>query len=242
MRGPENRKKGQECTRLVIMPGAEARDRGPKYKEYKRLRDAENFARNQLSIRDVDYGGRLDIANVSNHALLLAYLRRIPMPCAIRVRAFSEDEDTPEELAYYDAGLLDRPGEIVVNSAHPAWSNLEEIMAQAGIKMLLSTSDSRHPIIHEMGELAMHQSIGGDRFFPFGESYLADERAFRDLVTTGRLPIARIVSRRAGLNHSEFVAEVFSGLVLGRNELRDNLMVMAAYRRFGGEQLSRWTE
>ena len=34
----------------AVMPVAEARQRRPKYKEYKRVGDAENFARNVLGI------------------------------------------------------------------------------------------------------------------------------------------------------------------------------------------------
>jgi hypothetical protein len=39
------------------------------------------------------------------------------------------------------------------------------------------------------------------------------------------------------VNHSEFVAEVFAALMLGRVELLENKAVMDAYTRFGGEAM-----
>jgi hypothetical protein len=49
------------------MQSAEARSRSLRYKEYKRIHDAQNFAR-RLGIGVVDYGGRTAIANLTNHA------------------------------------------------------------------------------------------------------------------------------------------------------------------------------
>jgi hypothetical protein len=54
--------------------------------------------------------------------------------------------------------------------------------------------------------------------------------------------IADVVSDRAVVDHSEFVAEVFTALMLGRDELRENGLVMDAYERFGGERIVAWTE
>jgi hypothetical protein len=114
---------GSEAGASDIMPGAEARSRRPANRTYKRLRDAQNFAQ-RLGVGQVDYGGRIDIANVANHAFFLAYERGVPMPTAV----------------------------------------------------------------------------------------------------------------------SEFVAEVFAGLLLGRDELRDNALVMEAFERFGGSRIIQWTE
>lgn len=240
MEGDQRAGAGSAEAGFAIMRGVEARSRCFRYKEYKRLRDAEIFARNQLAIEKVDYGERLYIANVANHGFFIAHQHGAPMPRAIKVRPFVEVDDRAEELAYCDAGLLDLPGEIVVNSAHRAWSDLSRIMVSARNRGLLSTDDPRHPIVHEMGELAMHQSLGGDRFFPFGEGYLADERTFREMLSVGGPSWVQIVSRRAALNHSGFVAEVFTGLLLGRHDLREDPIVMAAFRQFGGDLLSRW--
>ena len=49
------------------------------------------------------------------------------------------------------------------------------------------------------------------------------------------------VSDRAEVNHSEFIAEVFAALMLGRDELRENDLVMNTFERFGGEQIVAWT-
>jgi hypothetical protein len=223
------------------MPGVEARRRRPVYKVYRRLRDAETFARNQLDVAEVDYGGRLDIANLANHALWVAHGRELPMPRAIWVRPFVEEGDSPDELAYYQPGIGDSPGEITINSGHQAWDDIATTMRLARQENELSTGEPCHPVAHELGELAMHRSIGGERFFPFGEGYLADERTFRALGETGELDeIADTVSDRAIENHSEFVAETFAALLLGRDELRDNETVMQAFERFGGEGILRW--
>jgi hypothetical protein len=105
----------------------------------------------------------------------------------------------------------------------------------------LSTDDPRHPIVHEMGELAMHLSVGGDRFDPLHGSNLTDEEAFQLLGNTGTMDaIVDAVSDRAGLNHSEFVAEAFTALMLGRTELLRHAGVMNAYTRFGGEPIRQY--
>jgi hypothetical protein len=54
--------------------------------------------------------------------------------------------------------------------------------------------------------------------------------------------IRRLVSDRATANHTEFVAEMFTALVLGRHELRDEAVLMAALKQFGGERIMTWTE
>jgi uncharacterized membrane protein len=106
-----------------------------------------------------------------------------------------------------------------------------------------STDDPRHVVIHELGELAMHQSVGADRFDLSSAAYRREEREFREMSDSGELDeISDAVSDRAIENHSEFVAEVFAALMLGRDELRQNPLVMDTLRRFGGERLVDWTE
>jgi len=92
--------------------------------------------------------------------------------------------------------------------------------------------------MHEIGELAMHQSIGADRYDLFHAAYLRDETEFKKL---NKYAFAQTVSLRGSDSHSEFVAEVFAGLMLGRIGLRQNRMVMEAYRRFGGDKIVEWT-
>jgi hypothetical protein len=221
--------------------GAEARGRKPRYKEYKRVWAAQNFAV-RLGVPQVDYGGRIDMANVVNHGLFLAQERGVPMPAAIRVRPFTEEEgDRPDEMAYY-ACIGGAVGEIDINATHPGWQNIGATMRRARARNVFSSDDPRHPILHEMGELAMHQSVGADRFDPFHEAYQREEEAFRAMGDTGELDaISDAVSDRATDNHSEFIAEVFAALLLGRDELRDNQLVMENFRRFGGDRLVAWT-
>lgn len=223
-----------------VMPSPEARQRKPKYKENKRVRHAENFATNVLGIKEVDYGGNLIIANHANHAFFLAGERGVPMPSRVVARPFHVHEgDDPREIAYYvhNPGS-NAPGEIEINSGHTVWGNLGAVTTAARQRGLISTGDPRHFVMHEMGELAMHQSVGADRFEPREAAYLQNERAFR---TINRTAFAQTVSQRAADNHSEFVAEVFTGLTLGRDDLRQNQSVMQAYRRFGGDKIVNWT-
>ena len=217
------------------MAGSEARNRRLKFKEYQRIYFAEQFAR-KLGVREVDYRGRLDIANVCNHGLFLVFTRGVPMPSRLVVKEWftREEAEDPNEIGYYSAGFGNQPGEIYLNEEHPAWRNLAATMQQARANHNLSTADPRHPIVHEMGELAMHLSVGGS-VRPLPRIVLRDEVEFQRLGETGELDeIADVVSDRASLNHSEFVAEVFAALMSGRIELLENEAVMSAYRHFGG--------
>jgi hypothetical protein len=220
------------------MPAVEARSRRPRYKEYKRVWDAQNFAC-RLGVGAADYGDRVDIGNIVNHALYLAHERGVPMPSAVRLRPFTEEDDYPDEIAYYQAGFGDSPGEIVINSYHPVWNNPAEAMRRARDDHSFSTGDAMHPIAHELGELAMHQAVGGDKFNPLGVEYLAAEQAFRreDL---GH--IYEAVSDRATTNHSEFVAETFAAILLGRDELRQDRDLMQLYERYGGPEIRRFDQ
>jgi hypothetical protein len=79
-----------------------------------------------LGVGQGDYRGRIDIANRCNEALFAVCERGVPMPSIIRVRPFTEEGDDPDEIAYYQPGLGDAPGEIAINAGHPAWQNLAE--------------------------------------------------------------------------------------------------------------------
>jgi hypothetical protein len=61
------------------MRGACARSRRPVFREYKRVRDAQRFAQ-RLGVENAEYEERIDIANLINHALFLAYERGLPLP------------------------------------------------------------------------------------------------------------------------------------------------------------------
>src|SRR5262249_19796999 len=131
--------------RPATMRGVEARSRRPRYKQYTRVRDAQAFAR-RLGIEAVDYGGRIDLAHPANHALFLAYERAAPIPQAVRVRPFNEADDDPTEIAYYQAGFGDAPGEIEINSEHSFWEDPARVMQEARSSHDFSTGDPRHPI------------------------------------------------------------------------------------------------
>jgi hypothetical protein len=95
-----------------MMRAVEARSRRPRFKEYNRVRDAQNFAQ-RLHVGVADYGGRIDIANLANHALFLACEQGFPLPQAMRVRPYTEADDKPDEIAFYQPGIGDGRGSIV---------------------------------------------------------------------------------------------------------------------------------
>jgi hypothetical protein len=221
------------------MPSAAARKRKLRYKEYTRVQDAENYAKNQLGVPEVNYGGNIVIANNTNHGLFTVHERGVPMPSRVEVKEFKvEDGEDPNDLAFYLAPPGNAVGELYINSSHKVWTNPAAAAQEGRQKQIFSTDDPRHFIMHEMGELATHQSIGGIRFFNLGEAYLGDEEEFQRL---DRQHIRNVVSRQAARDHTEFTAEVFAALVLGRDEIRQDNMVMEALRRFGGEKLIEWT-
>ncbi len=231
-------KGGKEKATPAIMPFAEARSRRLVYKEYKRVRDAERFAR-RLGVAQADYADRLKIANLANHALFLGHERGVPMPRAIGVRPFDQEGDDPTNFAFYDAGLSDEPGELVINGGHEIWDDPGGFLEQVNEEgHEFSTSDPRHPIAHELGELAMHQSVGWERFTPGQPQYEGNEATFQQ--DEEAMPqVYAALGNRATTGHSEFVAEVFAAMLLGRDEeLQANDTLMDRFRRYGGEEIA----
>jgi len=213
------------------MQGVEARGKRRQYKEYKRTRDAETFAK-KLGIPAVDYGGRVGIANLANRALFEAGGRGVPLPTSIWIRAFDQEDDDPSEIAYYVPGLTGGRGEIVINADHPFWADPEEAARKAREGQELSTDSPLHPLMHELGELTLHQSVGDARFDQTSAACERDEEEFQgeDL---GH--VFEVLGDRATANHLEFVVEVFAAVQLGRaNELRQDEEIMRMYERYGG--------
>jgi hypothetical protein len=210
-----------------------SRERQPRYRPYKTLKAAEDLAR-RFGVRHVDLDGRVDIGNVVNAGLALAYSRSLPIPQEIKVRPFNEPDDVPDEAAYYLPGVAT----IEINSDHEAWVDVVATMKEAGDSKEISTSDARHVILHELGEYAMHRSVGDTRFNPFSEEYAADEEAFQaaDLAL-----VFDVLGDRATASHSEFVAEMVAAMQLGRaRELKDNGELMQMYERFGGAEIRKY--
>jgi hypothetical protein len=219
--------------------GSEGGLRNPGYTAKRKVAHAEKFARAILGIATVDYGGHLAVANTCNRAILALRQRGVPMPAALTAKSFRvADGEDPTENAAYIAGTGSNPGEILLNLDHRGWTE-PSLLRQARRDGLISTGDKHHPIVHEMGELARHLSVGPERFDPFHERYLAEEAEFQAL--GDELDhLSDLVSEYATNNHAEFVAEVFSALMLGRDELRLDVRLMALYEYFGGPGLRRY--
>jgi hypothetical protein len=224
------------------MSGAEARNRRPRYKQYKRVRDAEAFAR-RLGVSTANYADNLEIANNANHALFLAHERGVPMPQSVTVRPFDQPDDDPTNFAFYDAGLADEPGGIVINAAHEIWTDPGAFLEQVNEESHeFSTSDPHHAVAHELGELAMHQSVGWEAFTPGQDEYEANEAQFQE-DEEGLAHIYDVMGDRATQSHSEFVAEMFAAMLLGRAEvLGEDEELMTRFRRYGGETVPHYFE
>ena len=180
--GGKVKEDGNERPEAAIIPSAEARRRKLQYKKNKRVGDAQRFAQNHLGVGEVDYGSNLTIANNANHALFLAQERGVPMPSRIVTKEFNvEDGEDPKDLAFYLPSTGDAVGELYINSRQKVWTDPVAAAQEGREKNLFSSDDPRHFIMHEIGELATHQSIGGERFYPMSEEFLRDEEEFRAL-------------------------------------------------------------
>jgi hypothetical protein len=106
----------------------------------------------------------------------------------------------------------------------PEWVNVGQVvtaMHQAGY---LSTADLHHFVYHEMGHFLLDQ----DR--PHRN------RAADDQVLLAALPAIRpYISDRAALASAEFVAEVFSQLVVGVQPVSSQVLML--YQQFGGRTI-----
>jgi hypothetical protein len=220
------------------MPGAEARRKEPKYRKYKRVSAAESYARG-LGVEIVEYGGRIDIANVCNHGLLVCQNRGVPMPTAIRVQPMSTHTDEVI-LAAYAPSLLGGVGSITINGNAAEWERIAEVARERREDQDISTGDERHFVVHELGELVVDQHAGFDNANVLGERYAAVEEEFQreDLDH-----IYAVLGNRATHNHGEFVAECFTALMLGRaDELHQDEAIMKVYKKYGGNGIRQYDE
>lgn len=194
--------------------------------------NATKFAKEVLKIAEVDYGENKTIANVCNKALLALSKRNVPMPRAIRV-APEEFEDESEQAACYEPGVVDSPGEIIINPNHEGWID-PKVIKEAARQHKISTGEKYHFILHEMGELARHSSVGWENYNVTRRAYQQTEEEFQALDGVTKHLIHQQVSEYAAKNHNEFVAEMFAAIQMGR-ELDDDLMIL--YTKFGGEKI-----
>lgn len=208
----------------------------PEYppERYKRVKSAENFARKVLQITEVDYGKQLRIANTVNRAILSLAKRELPVPYGVLIRPEKfRGEEEKNWLAFYE--LLpasdDAPGRIYINPLHGEWTSDEAMKKRRG---QFSTGSRYHAIVHEMAELAYHQSIGAKRFREDSREHRLDEYVFRQRTKKKSNELRKAVSEYALKNHVEFVCEVLTALLLGREELLDNKRVMEIYDELEG--------
>jgi hypothetical protein len=221
------------------MPGAEAKGKKPKYKVYKLAHHAQNFAK-ALGVQEVNYAGRVDVANVCNHGLFVCRQRGVPMPRGVQVGPITPASPDEVTLADYTPNLSGAAGDITINVAAPEWQNIAEYARTRRAEQDISTGDPRHFIVHELGELVLEQSAGFDNANPLGAYYEAVEEQFQQ-EDLGH--IYEVLGDRATHNHGEFVAETFAALMLGRAaELHQDGEIMKLYERYGGAGVRQYDE
>lgn len=120
------------------------------------------------------------------------------------------------------AAYISELNAIGINPAAELWNDPQKHMQQLREAGKFSTADPDHPIFHELGHAALKQNIGAEKY--------AAMRG-RQLTPTQQQFISKHVSSYAAQDPIEMVAEVFSGLVTGREFPKG---VMDIYRMHGG--------
>ena len=175
-------------------------------------------------MRFVNYKGETYIGNVTNEAMSEVAARGLPLPEIVRVEtaSFLRYPDADKRVAEYRR----QDAELVVNSGSVFWAEEERfpgMIAGEQFRKGWWSSDSRiHPVRHELGHRVNH-SASPKQWFQYLTKANMPEEALRKIVGQ--------VSRRAELDPSEFVAEVFSGVLAGKTYAAT---VMTWYRTFGG--------
>jgi hypothetical protein len=200
---------------------------------YKKVKSAESFAKNVLQITEVNYNKDVRIGNTVNRAILSLAKRNVPVPHGVFVDPEQFQGEAENWLAFYELLLAneDEPGRIYINPNPTEWASDQAMKERRG---QFSTGSRYHAIVHELAELAYHQTIGTERFRKGSRENRFDEHLFQQRIKKKPAEIREAVSEYALKNHTEFVCEVFTALMLGRDELLDNKRVMEIYHELEG--------
>jgi hypothetical protein len=117
---------------------------------------------------------------------------------------------------------------IEVNTGHGTWNNPRKHAIESRRSGNLSTSDPRGPVFHERGHIkdrniASSSRMAHDRF--------SLNQPLNSVKGVTARSLSKRVSKYAGTNDSEFVAEVYAGRRTGR---KYDYQVMRAYRELSG--------
>jgi hypothetical protein len=180
------------------------------------VEDAESALR-RLGVT-ADFASRTEIATLTIEALLRAVAARWSLPRVVRVDPYPFAAQFSGDFRLVPALYMYAEDAIVLNPLASYWSH-PELMARREYEFGQSgTDDPLGVIYHELGH-ALHLRGAPPRYSnsDWSQEVVA---ALRDQVSDNGL-----------LNPSEFVAEVFSGMMSGR---AFGVTVMAWYDRFEG--------
>lgn len=158
---------------------------------------------------------KLEIKIAARQVIKELRLNRVPVPARISFEKL--EEGTPSLYAMAN-------DEIFIDDRSPFWKNPAIEAAKRFDIGWWSTSNALHPIIHEIGHEAHYKSAPRIYFSRSLERWTSVEFS----------KISGKVSKYAETDPSEFVAEVFAGLVDG---IEYDPQVMAVYRTLQGYSL-----
>ncbi|MFI3218186.1 MAG: phage minor head protein [Methylococcales bacterium] len=191
--------------------------------------NAQQLALN-YGVKDVNYAGRLDIANEVNIVLSEFKQRGLPIPDNVLVneKKFIEwaalDDSNPKNIvASFVSNISQTQSYLLLNPLYPHWDNLKLDASDYFKSKFWSTNSKSHAIYHEFGHF-MHYTQDSALYLKLrGAEFTAEEAL-----------IAQQVSLYAATKPIEFIAEVFAKLSVGASVSNK---VMGLYKQLSGYEL-----
>jgi hypothetical protein len=220
-----------------LMPGAEARRKPEKpdatpFTPARSADEATRYAEATLKVRQVDYKGKLTIANAVNAALHAAAERGLSPPLQIAVDVEYFRQSNPNAWAVYVPSVAVREGQynqaIVLNPERD-WEDLAHATKLRYAEGIFSTDHPQHVVFHELGHLAYHRHAP-EAFSELGKHHKPTREKLRLFAEQVALIQGR-VSKRAEKDYREFVAEVFC---MKMTRKRIPRLVQALYNQLDG--------
>lgn len=185
--------------------------------------EAQQLALN-YGVKEANYAGRLDIANEANIVLSEFKQRGLPIPDNVLVdgnkfelwaKRFGDKRDSI--TAAFSLNEQGKPA-LFLNPHYAFWDNLKNDADKQYNAGGWSSNDKHHILYHELGHF-LH--------------YVIDRKNFALLRTAEftEVNLALSVSSASQYNATEFVAEVFAGLIVGKHY---SSKVMTLYKQLKG--------
>lgn len=166
----------------------------------------------------VDYGGRLDLANLASEMLQHLAERSLPFPDEIAVSRISFQQRESQSV---DVPASSREGRITINPDAVFWINPVAFASILRRQRFWSSASPLHALYHEAGHV-VHFKADVERYGSLSET---------DLTPRQKTLAAGEVSSRAHENIYEFLSEVFAGMMAGESY---SSRIRNLYRKYGG--------